>query len=281
MYPILTAALLLAPSADAAALDDISADRVAPPTAGAPLLAQGMRRPGPLDGISQTAGSTAPTASSSAARSRGFDMEAGLRWRSLSIPRSILSARFTEASDDGWPLPEEDRPNVRGMAYGPEFIMKWDVSNVILYMEHLDLSWDGGYWDDRDEDFEDGSYLIPTKNLGMYAFGADYAAEIHLVRTANTNEWFGWSILLGAGLGIGFVTGQVEYWEATEDSNLQGYEKYALGEPPSDTAKIPRVLPMVDINASMRFNIHDRVALRFEGGLHDVLYWGFATGVLF
>lgn len=256
MLPILCALFLL-PS-EASASDQASS------TAGDASSREAMRRE-----ISQD--------------SRSFMMEAGLRLRSLSVPRSILSTQFTEASDDGWPIPGEDRPNVRGLAYGPEFVLKWQASNLFLYFERLDLSWEGGYWDDRDAegDFLDGSYLLPSDNLGMYAIGADYAAEIHLIRTGQTNDWFGWSLLLGGGLGIGVVTGDIAYWESTPDSALQAYEKYEIGDPPSATAAIPRVLPVVDILAGFRFNIHDRLGLRIEGGLHNALFWGSAVDVMF
>lgn len=211
---------------------------------------------------------------------RPFDMEAGIRVRALSLPRSILSTRFTEGDDDGWPLADEDRPNVRATSYGLEFVLKWEVSNLFLYFDYMDVNWEAGYWDDRDDDFEDGSYVVPTNNFGIAAFGCDYAAEVHLIETANTNGGFGMSLLLGAGLGIGFVTGQVDWWGATDNSELRGWEKYELGEDPTEQANIPLIIPVVDINAGLRFNIADRTALRVEGGLHDLLYIGGSVAVM-
>lgn len=216
-----------------------------------------------------------------AAEARAFDMAAGVRVRSVSIPRSILSSRFSQATDDGWPLPDEDRPNVKGLAYGVEFALDWDVANLFLYAERMDVSWPGGYWDELDEDFTDGSYLVPTAGLAFNGIGADYAAEVAFVKTGQTNGWFGLSLLLGAGLGISFISGDIDYWEGTPDSSLTAYEKYAIGEAPTAQARIPRVLPLVDINAGLRFNVHDRVALRFEGGLHNLFYWGSAVSVMF
>ena len=41
------------------------------------------------------------------------------------------------------------------------------------------------------------------------------------------------------------------------------------------------MLPLVDINAGLRFNFGDRVVLRAEGGLHTFVYYGATLGIMF
>lgn len=222
-----------------------------------------------------------------------FEMEAGIRWKFMSIPRSIMSVNFTEEADDGWILPGQDRPDIKALAMGVEFVIKWDTSNLFLYMDYTSSRTQEGYWDDRDEDFTDGSYVVPTDDLSIITVGADYMADIKLVDLSLTDNKFGMSLLLGGGLGISYVRGDVIYWEATQDSPMPSFDKYSnyltcqdstAGCPENlepEAQNIPRVLPMIDIQAAIRFNIMDRTALRIEGGLHNLLYWGGGFDVAF
>ena len=41
------------------------------------------------------------------------------------------------------------------------------------------------------------------------------------------------------------------------------------------------MLPVVDINAGVKFNINNRASIRLEGGFHNLLYGGGAVGVTF
>jgi hypothetical protein len=38
---------------------------------------------------------------------------------------------------------------------------------------------------------------------------------------------------------------------------------------------------MVDINLSLRLNFADRAVLRFDGGVHDLIYFGTSLGIMF
>ena len=44
---------------------------------------------------------------------------------------------------------------------------------------------------------------------------------------------------------------------------------------------LPPVLPWVDINVGVRFNISNRASIRLEGGLHNMFYGGGAVSVVF
>ncbi len=142
---------------------------------------------------------------------------------------------------------------------------------------------DEGYWDDVESDdpqnFTDGEYLRPRKNLGLVTFGANYGYEIPMVKLDMTKGYFGMSMLLGGGIGMAFLVGDVDVW--THHQGKEAYKWVLDGDDPEGTKKLPRVLPMVDVNASLRFNIYDRVILRVEGGLHSMLYYGLSLGVRF
>ena len=138
-----------------------------------------------------------------------------------------------------------------------------------------------GYWDDVEEpaDHHDGDYLVPTPNLGLVAFGADYAYEVHMVRTPDTNGNFGLSFLDG-GLGVAFMVGEVQRW-GPDQLGTPAFVLYDRGEPYLERKRIPRVYPMVDINGALRFNFGDRAVLRIEGGLHTLIYYGATFGIMF
>ncbi len=225
-----------------------------------------------------------------AASSRNYKMEVGFRGRMLSVPSSVLDIWYFDSDAEEWALPGEDRPRIRGYAAGVEFVVKGDTANGLFYFEYVKSTMNEGYWDDVEGDHEprDGEYLVPSDNLGLIVLGANYAYEAHLVESARTGGKFGWSLLVGGGLGIAFRTGSVDRWVADgtpEDSSLEdpAYKLYYEGAPPySEKANVPpSVLPMVDISGGMRFTFGDRVVVRVEGGLHTLVYYGASVGLMF
>ena len=210
-------------------------------------------------------------------------MEVGFRGRAVSLPKAVMSIWYHDEGDDGWPLAGEGRPPIGGWSLGLEFVVKNDSANGIFYFDYIDSTMPGGYWDDREQDedtnFFDGEWIQPTDNLGLVAFGANYAYEIHLVTTAKTNGYFGLSMLFGGGAGLGILIGDIDSWESRDGK--PAYQLYDEGDTPDGDTSIPRVYPMIDLNASLRFNIADRAVIRLEGGLHSMLYWGASVGVMF
>jgi hypothetical protein len=222
---------------------------------------------------------------STVASARGYDMEVGFRGRMLSIPNSIIDIwYFSNADhDDAGVGNVPDRPKIKGYGLGLEFVVKGETANGIFYFDWLNSTLEDGYWDDREglnaEDYTDGEYLVPTANLGILAFGANYGYEVHFVRTAETNGNFGLSFLVGGGLGVGIMLGHLDVW--TSEAGSPSYVRYQDDVPSDGEKAIPKVYPMVDINAGLRFNFGDRVVLRFEGGLHTLIYWGGSLGIMF
>jgi len=212
---------------------------------------------------------------------RQFLMEVNFRGRYVFVPQSIFSIWYYNEDDDGW-ADSRDAPRIHGYALGLEFVIKGDSANGIFYVEWIESMVTEGYWDDKEEppDHLDGDYLVPTENLGMVVGGADYAYEVHMVRTEKTNGAFGMSFLVGGGLGIGVMLGHFDRWGPGPDGTPANV-RYDAGDPSDGEKDIPKVFPMVDINAGFRFNFGDRVVLRLEGGLHTMIYGGGALGVMF
>lgn len=216
---------------------------------------------------------------------RKFAMEIGFRGRMVNVPGGVLDIWYENESADFWALPGEKRPRVSGYAGGLEFLVKGDSANSIFYVEYIKSLMPAGYWDDRDGSNNplNGEYLEPSDNLGMVTLGANYAYEAHLVRSANTGGKFGWSLLVGGGLGVGIRTGSINRWVVGPVDGQPSYLRYQSGIAADDQkANVPpAVLPMVDINAGMRFMFGERVSIRFEGGLHTLLYYGTSVGLAF
>ncbi|MCO4744455.1 MAG: hypothetical protein KC912_06700 [Proteobacteria bacterium] len=213
---------------------------------------------------------------------RGYFMEIGFRSRYVTVPDSILDIWYFNENDDGWALPNEKRPDLQGYSLGLEYVVKGESANGFFYFEYINSLMKQGYWDDVEEppSHTDGDYLVPTDGLGLLSFGADYAYELHFVRTAQTNGQFGMSFLVGGGLGMAIMLGHLDRWGP--EGQLAAYQRYqANPDTPDEIKRIPKVFPMVDLNASLRFNFGDRVVFRVEGGLHDLLYVGGALGLMF
>ena len=212
---------------------------------------------------------------------RQYKMEVNFRGRYVFVPRSIFNIWYYDEDDEGWPSGQQS-PTIHGYALGLEYVIKGDSANGIFYVEWIKSLVTEGYWDDREEppDHTDGDYLVPTPNLGLVAFGADYAYEVYFVRSDDTNGAFAMSFLVGGGLGLGVMIGYFDRWGP--EGGVPGYERYGNGEPADGKKEgIPKVVPMVDVNAGLRFIFGDRIVLRLEGGLHSLIYGGATLGIMF
>lgn len=258
-----------------------------------PAFAQSVEQdvPSRLEGLDAAMEPTTPTRPDTGYRfdgvapvardRRNFGMEFGFRSRMVSIPKSIMDIWYFDIEDPNWAY-IEGRPSIKGYSLGMEFIVRSENTNGIFYGEFLDSEMSEGYWDDVEEpaDHLDGDFVAPSPGFGLVTVGADYAYEAHFVRTRDTQGRFGLSLLVGGGLGIAVMTGKMDRWGPDLDGN-PAYKRYLDGVPADGDKSLPRVYPMVDINTGLRFNIADRLAFRFEGGLHSVMYYGASAGVMF
>ncbi len=212
---------------------------------------------------------------------RGYAMQANLRVRYLSIPSSVMDLWYFDADDSGAnPLP---RPKVRAFAVGAEWVIDKAPDNWIFYGEWIGTAMEAGYWDDVESspaDHSDGVWLEPD-GFGIVVLGANYGHAIPV------REWL--DFLVGGGLGLGFVTGELTVWNAGGNADdvdatcLQtaaAYERHlSCGD--DGEARIPGLVPVIDLTASARFRFADQATLRLDAGIHDVFYVGTAVGAVF
>lgn len=213
---------------------------------------------------------------------RKTPMEINLRSRWLTLPSSILDIWYFNENDPGAnPLA---RPRTQGFAVGVEYVLKPQPTNWIFYMEYAGSLMPEGYWDDIEEpaQHDDGDYIRPD-GFGLMVAGANYAHEIQ------ATPWM--SFLVGGGLGLAVVTGELTQWNGGDGGGGDNTESDCLSSSPAyervdvcaddGPKRIPGVLPMVDISAGIRFNLGDSANIRLEGGIHDLVYTGAAFGVMF
>ena len=235
---------------------------------------------------------TESTTAISAQKKRNYLMEVNFRGRYLFVPDSLLDIWY-ESHSGGGLVPA--RPRIEAYSLGLDFVVRDKQANGIFYAEYVSSLIKPGYWDDRDNppDDADGSWIEPEM-FGLVLIGANYAYEI------KANNWF--SVMVGAGLGIGIKTGQLVEWEPGEDPSdgnsdnidvecgTAGSPAYTragsiddggLGCEDDGAVKVPSVIPVVDVNLGIRFNINDHASIRLEAGLHDLIYGGAAVGITF
>ena len=223
-------------------------------------------------------------------RKRPFLMEVNFRGRYMSVPDSILDIwYFNETDAGGSHLP---RPSIRAYSAGLEWVIRNDAQMGAFYFDYFGNLIEGGYWDDVEDppDYLDGDWMEPSSNFGIIAFGVNYYYDMRLAK------WF--SIVVGAGLGGAYITGDLQQWDShTVDSQCNvvdgdpdatgtwvpayTYREQCPDNAPDDVYRIPSVVPILDVNAGVKFHINDRANIRIEGGLHDLLYVGGAAGVVF
>ncbi len=215
---------------------------------------------------------------------RKMEMETNFRFRSMSIPSSILDSWFFDADDPG--ANPFDRPKVRTYAFGVEYVLKPKPMNWIFYYEYIASGMDEGYWDDVENppDHDDGDWLKPN-GFGIHAVGANYAYELDAT-PSDRGVWL--SMLFSAGLGVGIVSGELQTWspgpnEGISNNCLRDAPAYERkDECPSDgNLALPKVLPILDLTMSARVNFDKRATARLDVGLHDLFYIGGAVGTVF
>jgi hypothetical protein len=212
-------------------------------------------------------------------------MEANLRFRRLSVPRSFLDAWFYRA-EDGAPY---ERPKIGANAFGAELVLRRRPTNWIFYVEYLKNTTDEGYWDDVENgepvDHDDGDWVRPD-GLGAFVVGATIQNEMRLTRDGAT---VGGAVLLGGGVGMAFVSGDLRTWhdgtspELSDPSCLPKSDSWVRKDACDDDGdkRLPRVLPMIDLSVSGKIDYRDLAHLRVDLGVHDMLFFGLAAGASF
>jgi hypothetical protein len=212
-------------------------------------------------------------------------MEANLRFRRLGVPQSLVDAWFYD-EDDGSPY---ERPKIGANAFGAEFVLRPRAANWIFYFEYLKNTTDEGYWDDVEHDgladHDDGDWVRP-EGLGAFALGATVHSELRVTRDGAI---VGGGFLIGGGVGLVFVTGDLLTWH--DGTNPDNAEPSCL--PKGDSwdrvdacevdggKRLPRVLPMIDLSVSGKIDYKDLAHLRVDVGVHDLLFFGLAAGATF
>lgn len=210
-------------------------------------------------------------------------MSAHLRYRRLSVPDGILDSWYFNAGDEG---ATEQRPSIRASVVGVEFALEPQPTNFIFYFEYIKSGMEAGYWDDIESppNHFDGDWIEP-EGLGVFAFGANLAHEVPLW-SQDAPVWMG--LMFGGGMGLGFAKGHLNQWKP---GMVQGeIIECQPGAPatirkdlcdPDATPGIWPIVPILDLTISPRFHIMEYGSLRFDFGIHNALYWGFAAGSTF
>lgn len=207
-------------------------------------------------------------------KSRPYLMEVNVRGKYMVIPSDFFNLwYYDETADNG---NHAARPAPRAYAVGVEYVVKNDTQNGVFYFEYIGNLTEPGYWDDREDphDFTDGQYIILDR-VAAVAIGADYYYELH------ATPWL--SFMFGAGLGFGLPFGNYQKWTAEEGQTAT--ERYEADLPPTEEIPIREVgipvLPLLDVNAAVKFDINHRANIRLEGGVHTMLYGGASLGIIF
>lgn len=216
---------------------------------------------------------------------RPMGMELGFRGRYLFLPDSVMDIWYFNRDDPG--ANPYDRPKIRAYGAGIELALKPKPTNWIFYAEYMGNNVRDGYWDDVESpaDHDDGDWIVFDR-FSMFALGANYGHEVD-VSSADKPVWI--SMVFGGGLGFGLVNGGLTQWH--NGSNSENTAPDCLPESaayerkdvcPNDGEKrVPPVVPVVDITYSLRLNLGDRASVRFDAGLHNLIYLGGAFGGVF
>ena len=211
-------------------------------------------------------------------------MEVNLRGRFLTVPNSIMDTWYFDSDSEG--ANPFDRPKLRMYTFGVEYVLKPRPMNWVFYYEYIGNGIKEGYWDDVEQpaDHDDGDWLKPS-NFGLHVVGFNYAHEIP-IGDDTKNVWV--SMLFGAGLGLGIVSGDLTTWHPGGNSSITNnclrdapaFERKDTCEP-DGKVNFPGVLPILDLTMSTRVNFAERANARLDLGIHNTFYVGTAVGTVF
>ncbi len=204
-----------------------------------------------------------------------------MRYRAIAVPASTIDGQWFDVNDPGWAYVDEPRPVVSGNAYGMEFGLRGTHANGVFWAEFIDSNMGAGYWDDVEEpaDHLDGKWITPTAGFGLVAVGGDALYEVHLLSAGQTGGRVNLSFVAGGGLGVGVVVGRLDQWNPDDFGN-PAYKRFLDGKPADEAAKIPPILPILDVLLGLRLSMGERWTVRGEGGIHGALSGGLSTTVL-
>lgn len=221
----------------------------------------------------EEAPAAAPAAGDAPAKTRPFLMEVNLRGRYMAVPDSVLDIWYFNGTDDGGAHLE--RPKIRAYTVGLEWAIRNDSQMGAFYFDYFGNLIKPGYWDDVEDppDYLDGDWVEPSQDFGIVAFGINYYYDMRLHKV--------FSIVVGAGLGGAYIIGDLEQYDGKDGEPAYKVREDNPDAEPDDVYRVPTVVPILDVNAGIKFHINERANIRLEAGLHNLLYVGGAVGVVF
>ncbi len=210
--------------------------------------------------------------------------ELGVRARYISAPNGLLDLWFTDSAVPGWPTGAGERPAVLGASYGLEFLFFRGRTVGTIYVEALQSLVGEGYWDDTDNPnvFWDGDWLRPSPFFGGVIVGANGAYHAPIVKASQTQGKFTLDFVVGGGLGIVAVVGEMEKWTfdpTVLPAGRTAWERAISGEPSDYPADLKSpVWPVPDFELGLSFGFVDKGWIRIVGGLHGGLSLGGSAG---
>ena len=198
--------------------------------------------------------------------------EINLSYRSATLPSSWLDGFLSEST------------SIKTQNFGLEYVRITDRTNWLFYYEFQQNQTRSDFWDDIDDpqDSTDGVYIAPS-SLAIHALGFQSSYEFP-IQTPTVQT----SILLGGGLGIGILTGELHRWydgsneRAQNNSGCLGIfdaetrADFCEDDPDETELPIP-VIPILDVSLGIRVT-YEQFSTRLMFGLHNLPYWGIALG---
>lgn len=203
------------------------------------------------------------------------------RTRAVRFPDALLDIWF-ERHGSHW---AGDQTN---LSHGAEFTWNLDAYEVALAVDHADLGMASSFWQESDEGPRDAKWT--DVDLQLLSF------VVSTQRVWQPLDWL--SPYLGAGVGAGFVLGEMVKYAPRRDSacyaglgqsNLLNPPQCftASGEPspaafdltqPEKEQALPGVLPVLHLGTGLRARVWNRGVLKLEAGFQNYLYAGLALG---
>jgi hypothetical protein len=196
----------------------------------------------------------------------------GARLRYVFVPEGVMNLFFQHAV------------GMSSVGFGADFIRRKGNFDIDIGFEYENITPNNCpaindptssclFLGKSDDPTADGKYSVHFDNFALWSFDVSFIWHTQIVPRL--------FLRYGAGIGLGFVTGDMRKVECQGGSINLDNNTCTENPPNFETVDKPPVVPIVNLLIGLRLNIVDKLSVNAEVGFRDMFYSGVSLGYFF
>jgi hypothetical protein len=196
----------------------------------------------------------------------------GAKFRYVFVPESVMNLFFQHSV------------GMSSVGFGADFIRRKGNFDIDISFEYETITPNGCptiadttssclFVGKSDDPTLAGKYSLHFDNLALLGFDVSFIWHTKIIPHV--------FLRYGAGIGLGFVTGDIKKVECNAGSTNLDANTCTENPASFETVDKPPVVPIVNLLVGLRVNIVDKLTLNVEVGFRDMFYTGVGLGYFF